>query len=68
MRSRFRRPSFRKSFAARTSWKRWLRHSVGLKAPRGWGWFTNPRRALYNRTYNRTTLGLSILNWLFGRR
>lgn len=34
---------------------RYVRHSLGLKAPRGWGWVTNPGRALYNRVYNRTT-------------
>jgi hypothetical protein len=27
-----------------------------LKAPRGWGWITNPRRAAYNRVYSRTTV------------
>jgi len=54
----FRRPSLRKRIAARTSLKRYVRHSLGLKAPRGWGWITNPRRAAYNRIYNRTTFGL----------
>jgi hypothetical protein len=44
-----------KRIAARTSWKRYVRHSLGLKAPRGWGWLTNPRRAAYNRIYSRTT-------------
>jgi hypothetical protein len=29
-----------------------------LKAPRGYGWLTNPRRAAYNRVYNRPTVGL----------
>jgi len=29
-----RRPSFRKRIAARTSWKRYVRHSLGVKAPR----------------------------------
>jgi hypothetical protein len=53
-----RRPSIRKRIAARTSWKRVVRHSLGVKAPRGWGWVTNPRRAAYNRIYNRTTIGL----------
>lgn len=48
-------PSLRKRIAARTSWKRVVRHSFGLKAPRGWGWLTDPRRAAYNRIYNRTT-------------
>ncbi|MBI3447675.1 MAG: hypothetical protein HY049_01955 [Acidobacteria bacterium] len=51
-------PSWRKRVAARTSWRRVVRHSLGLKAPRGWGWLTNPRRAAYNRIYNRTTVGL----------
>ena len=54
----FRVPSLRKRIAARTSWKRIVRNSLGLKAPRGWGWITNPRRAAYNRIYNRTTVGL----------
>lgn len=31
----FRRPSLRKSIAARTSLRRYVRHSLGLKAPRG---------------------------------
>ena len=53
----FRKPSIRKSVAARTSLKRYIRHSLGLKAPRGWGWVTNPKKAAYNRVYNRTTFG-----------
>lgn len=57
----FRTPSLRRRIAARTSWKRYVRHSLGLKAPRGWGWLTNPRRALYNRVYYRTTFGLNDL-------
>jgi hypothetical protein len=51
-----RTPSLGKSIAARTSWKRRLRHSAGLKAPRGYGWLTDPKRAAYNRVYNRTTI------------
>ena len=57
----FRRPSLSKRIAARTSLKRYIRHSLGLKAPRGWGWVTNPRRAAYNRIYNRTTIGCGVL-------
>jgi hypothetical protein len=56
----FRKPSIRKRIAARTSWKRYVRHSLGLKAPRGWGWLTNPRRAAYNRMYYRTSKGCLI--------
>jgi hypothetical protein len=54
-------PSLKKRIAARTSVKRMLRHNLGLKAPRGWGWLTNPKRALYNRIYNRTTRGCLVL-------
>lgn len=57
----FRRPSLRKRIAALTSWKRVVRHSLGLKAPRGMGWLTNPRKAAYNRVYNRTTKGCLVL-------
>jgi len=51
-------PSLTKRIAARTSWKRIVRNQMGLKAPRGWGWLTNPRKAAYNRIYNRTTIDL----------
>jgi hypothetical protein len=34
-----------------------VRNELGLKAPRGWGWLTNPKKAAYNRIYNRTTVG-----------
>jgi hypothetical protein len=56
-----RRPSLRKSLAARVSWKRAVRHRLGLKAPRGWGWATNPKRAAYNRVYKRTTISFWTL-------
>ena len=54
-------PSLTKRIAARLSWKRYVRHSLGLKAPRGWGWLTNPKKALYNRIYNRTSVGCSVV-------
>jgi hypothetical protein len=57
----FRRPSLKKGIAARTSVKRAIRHRLGLKAPRGWGWLTNPKKALYNRVYSRTTHGCLVL-------
>jgi hypothetical protein len=61
-----RSPSIRKSFAARTSFKRVVRHSLGLKAPHGYGWLTNPNKAAYNRIYNRTTISFwSLLRRLF---
>lgn len=57
----FRVPSFRKRISARTSLKRYARNNLGLKAPRGWGWITNPRKAAYNRVYNRTTRGCLVV-------
>lgn len=53
-----RKPSLKKSIAARTSVKRIARHSLGLKAPRGYGWFTNPKKALYNKVYNKTSFSI----------
>jgi hypothetical protein len=61
-----RKPSLKKMISARTSPARFVRHSLGLKAPRGWGWLTNPKRAAYNRVYSRTTISLwSLLAKLF---
>jgi hypothetical protein len=31
-----------------------------LKAPRGYGWLTNPKKAAYNRIYNRTSRGCLV--------
>lgn len=54
----FRTPSLKRRIAARTSWKRVVRHSMGLKMPRGTGFLTNPKKALYNKVYNKTTFGI----------
>ena len=56
-----RKPSLRKSFAARTSPKRIIKAKLGLKAPRGAGFITNPKKAVYKRVYNRTTVSGSGL-------
>ncbi|CDX39173.1 conserved hypothetical protein [Mesorhizobium sp. ORS 3359] len=62
-----RTPSIKRSLAARTSVKRIVRHNLGLKAPRGMGWVTNPKRAAYNRIYDRTTVSLwGLLRKMFG--
>jgi tetratricopeptide (TPR) repeat protein len=57
----FRMPSLTKRAAARVSFKRMIRHSVGIKAPRGFGLVTNPRKAIYNHVYNHTSFGLNSL-------
>ena len=56
----FRIPSLTKRMAARTSVKRVIRHNLGFKAPKGMGWFTNPKKAAYNFVYNRTTRGCMV--------
>ena len=61
----FRIPNLNKRIAARTSVKRVLRHNLGLKAPKGMGWITNPKRAAYNRVYNKTSRGCSVI-WVVG--
>ena len=53
----FRIPSIKKRISARTSVKRVIRHNLGFKAPRGLGWLTDPKKALYNKVYNKTSRG-----------
>jgi hypothetical protein len=45
--------SVKKRLAARASPKRMIRSKV--RAPKGFGWLTNPKKAAYNRVYHRTT-------------
>ena len=56
----FRIPSITKRIAARTSVKRIIRHNLGVKAPRGLGWVTDPKKALYNKVYNKTSSGCLV--------
>ncbi len=58
MRFGFRVPSIKKRVSARTSVKRLARHNLGIKAPKGMGIITNPKKALYNAAYSRTTIPL----------
>jgi len=69
----FRTPSIKKRIAARTSVKRYVRNSLGVKAPRGYGWITNPKKYAYNKVYRKTTTNypgcmvflLAIIGMLF---
>ena len=56
----FRIPSLSKRIAARTSVKRLVRHNLGVKAPQGGGWVTDPKKALYNKVYNKTSRGCLV--------
>ena len=57
----FRIPSLTKRIAARTSVQRVIRHNLGFKAPKGMGWVTDSKKALYNRVYTRTTRGCLVV-------
>jgi len=54
-------PSLKKRISARTSLKRYARHSLGIKMPRGTGFITNPKKALYNKIYNKTSFSIGSL-------
>ncbi|MCM2454956.1 hypothetical protein HGO37_06100 [Rhizobium sp. CG4] len=63
---KIRKPSLKKSIAARSSGKRILKNALGLKAPKGFGRITNPKKASYNRSYNKRTVSIwSIIRRLF---
>lgn len=66
MRFWMRRPSLRWVIGARTSGRRLISHSLGLKAGR-WYWiFTNPQKYAYNKVYSKTTFSIWWLaRWLF---
>src|SRR5665647_3755198 len=56
-----RMPSLKKRVSARISVKRIIRHKMGLKMPRGYGFVTNPKRFAYNKIYNKTSFGFDRL-------
>ena len=54
----FRKPSLKKSLKARTTskYKRQLKSAIDpTYGKKGIGWFKNPKKALYNKIYNKTT-------------
>ena len=57
----FRKPSLNKRIAARTSVARKIRHGLGVKAPDGLGWVTDPKKAAYNKVYNKTSKGCMLV-------
>ncbi len=53
-----RTPSLKKKLSSRTSGKRFIRHNVGIKAPKGTGIIKDPKKAIYNKVYNKTTFDI----------
>lgn len=69
MKMRIRKPSIKKSIKARTTGrvKRAVKKSVipGY-GQNGAGWIKNPKKAMYNKVYNKTTFSIwDILKSLF---
>lgn len=63
-----RKPSIKKSFKARTTGraKRKVKSTINpFYGKKGMGWVRNPRRAAYNKVYNKTTFGLKDIFKLF---
>jgi hypothetical protein len=58
-------PSISKRIAARTSAARFVRQNLGIKAPKGMGFITNPKRFAYNKVYNKTSRGCLVSLLLF---
>lgn len=64
----FRKPSPMRSLRARTTGrlKRTVKASVNpLYGKKGAGWVRNPRKAAYNKVYNKTSFGIGDLFRLF---
>ncbi len=64
----FRTPSFKKSFRARTTGKlkRKVKKTINpLYGKKGMGYIKNPKRAVKNSVYKKTTFGVrDIFRWL----
>ena len=54
-------PSLKRRISARISLKRAVRHRMGLKMPRGYGFVTNPKKFAYNKVYNKTSFSVDRL-------
>ena len=66
-----RKPSMKKSFKARTTGraKRTLKKSVNpLYGKKGMGWVNDPKKAAYNKVYNKTTVSARNLGSSSKRR
>lgn len=56
-----RTPSIKKSIKARTTGrlKREIKGAINpLYGKKGMGWVNNPKKALYNKVYNKTSIGV----------
>ena len=62
-----RKPSLKKSISARTTGraKRAVKSSVNpLYGKKGMGWINDPKKATYNKVYNKTTISIGSISIL----
>lgn len=63
-----RKPNIKKSIKARTTGriKRSIKRAINpLYGKKGLGWFKNPKKAMYNKIYNKTTFGIKdVINFV----
>ena len=60
----FRKPSLKKSISARTTGKikRSIKKAVNpFYGKKGMGWINNPKKAVYNKVYNKTSIGVGLI-------
>ena len=60
-----RKPSISKRESARTTGKinRSIKKAVNpMYGKKGYGWINDPKKALYNKVYNKTTIGVDDIN------
>jgi hypothetical protein len=67
-----RKPSPMKSFKARTTgkWKRQVKRAIiPFYGKKGTGFIKNPKKAIYNKIYHKTTFSIfDVLGGLFGKK
>lgn len=59
-----RKPNLKKRVRARTTakWKRKIKGTINpFYGKKGMGWLRNPKKAMYNKVYNKTSLDLFSL-------
>ena len=65
MKFRLRKPSLKKTISARTTgnYKRRQKKAINpYYGKKGMGWINNPKKAMYNKVYNKISFGITDMN------
>ena len=57
-RQRSKEHGFRKRMSSRMSFKRYIRHNLGFKLPKGWRMILNPRKYWKDKIYHKFTFDI----------